>query len=127
MREQQALTPHLYHLVERKADQRNGQQRREGGAHVAVAIGTHHDVTEAAAAGHHFRHHRNQHGYDGGDLDAVIERSKRQRQDDALGDLIRRQNEQANRAPAEPAKKATKGYGAKDRRALDSLLKDGKP
>ena len=45
-----------------------------------------------------------------------------QRQDDALGNLIRRQNEQANTVPAEPPKKATKGYGAKDRRALDSLL-----
>ena len=45
-----------------------------------------------------------------------------QRQDDALGNLIRRQNEQANSVPATQAKKATKGYGAKDRRALDSLL-----
>ena len=45
-----------------------------------------------------------------------------QRQDDALGSLIRRQNEQANSVPADAPKKPTKGYGAKDRRALDSLL-----
>jgi membrane protein required for colicin V production len=46
----------------------------------------------------------------------------KQRQDDALGDLIRRQNQQANTVPAEQDKKPTKTYGAKDRRALDSLL-----
>ena len=43
---------------------------------------------------------------------------------DILGELIRRQNEQANSAPATPpaAKKAEKTYGATDRRALDRLF-----
>jgi membrane protein required for colicin V production len=54
-----------------------------------------------------------------------------ERHDDALGNLIRRQNQQANEVPAQPAKKAVKGYGAKDRRALDKLLEttggSGKP
>lgn len=45
-------------------------------------------------------------------------------QDDELGALIRNQNEEAAR---EPAKKEGKTYGARDRRALDSLLKGGKP
>lgn len=55
---------------------------------------------------------------------------------DAIGDIIR-DNRDANRAPDEPAeparaqpqdtpaKKAGKGYGADDRRALDTLLKNG--
>jgi len=51
---------------------------------------------------------------------------------DELGQLIQRHDSQAT---AEPAKKpvktntkaASKTYGAKDRQALDSLLKDGKP
>jgi len=42
--------------------------------------------------------------------------------DDDLGELIRRQNEQANQPASAPGEK---GYGAQDRRALDSLLKDG--
>jgi membrane protein required for colicin V production len=48
---------------------------------------------------------------------------------DSLGDLIRRQNEQANMAPQSPAqpshaaaKKGEKTYGASDRRALDRLF-----
>ena len=53
-----------------------------------------------------------------------------------IGDLIR-ENGTAGRAPdtarepgpesphSAPAKKAAKGYGAQDRRALDTLLKDG--
>lgn len=58
---------------------------------------------------------------------------------DALGDLIR-QNEQADQAPEDhvshrdiSAQRAQKGYGAKDRRALDSLVEatgnggNGKP
>ena len=46
-----------------------------------------------------------------------------QRHDDALGELIHRQNEQANRGSGHAAsKKPPKGYGAKDRRALDTLL-----
>jgi membrane protein required for colicin V production len=62
---------------------------------------------------------------------------------DAIGDIIR-ENRDASRVPAEqrepernglrespqstPAKKAAKGYGADDRRALDTLLKkDGGP
>ena len=55
---------------------------------------------------------------------------------DAIGDIIQG-NEDANRVPsqqrepepeqpqASPAKKAEKGYGADDRRALDTLLKNG--
>jgi membrane protein required for colicin V production len=45
-----------------------------------------------------------------------------ERHDDALGELIRHQNEQANQASAMPAKKATKGYGVRERRALDKLF-----
>ena len=43
---------------------------------------------------------------------------------DALGDLIRRENTQANKGSPEPAaaKKSAKTYGEKDRRALDTLL-----
>jgi membrane protein required for colicin V production len=45
---------------------------------------------------------------------------------DRLGDLIRRQNDQANSAPnsdrAPASKKAEKTYGASDRRALDRLF-----
>lgn len=45
---------------------------------------------------------------------------------DRLGDLIQRQNEQANSAPnsdrAPASKKAEKTYGASDRRALDKLF-----
>ena len=48
---------------------------------------------------------------------------------DSLGDLIRKQNEQANITPETPAqtspaapKKGEKGYGATDRRALDKLF-----
>jgi membrane protein required for colicin V production len=43
---------------------------------------------------------------------------------DKLGELIRNQDAQPT---PEPAKKAAKTYGAKDRRALDTLLKGGKP
>jgi hypothetical protein len=46
-----------------------------------------------------------------------------------LGDLIKRQNEEANEAPAADErsshatpKKAQKAYGAKDRQALDRLF-----
>jgi membrane protein required for colicin V production len=46
----------------------------------------------------------------------------RERQDDALGKLIRRQNEEANQTPATQTQNAKKGYGAKDRRALDTLF-----
>jgi membrane protein required for colicin V production len=43
---------------------------------------------------------------------------------DALGDLIQRENTQANKGSPEPAaaKKSAKTYGEKDRRALDTLL-----
>jgi uncharacterized membrane protein required for colicin V production len=43
---------------------------------------------------------------------------------DTLGALIQRQNEQANKGSPQPAatKKSAKAYGAKDRRALDTLL-----
>src|SRR5262249_45005559 len=51
---------------------------------------------------------------------------------DAVGDLIRKQNEEANAVHDSPAqdtgKAAGKTYGAKDRRALDTLLqKSGEP
>lgn len=57
---------------------------------------------------------------------------------DSLGDLIRKQNEQANRAPESSTrvshatpKKGEKGYGATDRSALDRLFEtsggSGKP
>jgi hypothetical protein len=70
---------------------------------------------------------------------AVSHDSTEPRQDDAIGNLIR-ENQDANGAadtPAEPrerpentaqgssAKKAEKGYGASDRRALDNLLQSG--
>ena len=42
---------------------------------------------------------------------------------DSLGDLIKRQNEEASDTPPPPAsKKAEKTYGASDRRALDRLF-----
>jgi membrane protein required for colicin V production len=51
---------------------------------------------------------------------------------DRLGQLIRNQDAQpapepAKKAPKTAEKSAQKTYGAKDRRALDTLLKDGKP
>lgn len=54
------------------------------------------------------------------------------RSGDAIGDLIR-DNGETRQAPAErtepaqtsPAKKAEKGYGASDRRALDTLIQNG--
>jgi membrane protein required for colicin V production len=64
------------------------------------------------------------------------ERARSGASGDAIGDIIRG-NQDANRVPYErreprpkspqdtPAKKADKGYGADDRRALDTLLKNG--
>jgi membrane protein required for colicin V production len=61
---------------------------------------------------------------------------EKRRSGDAIGDIIQG-NEDVNRVPYEsrepareraqdtPAKKAGKGYGADDRRALDTLLKNG--
>jgi membrane protein required for colicin V production len=64
------------------------------------------------------------------------EKSRSRESNDAIGDIIRG-NQDANRVPYQqrepeprapqdtPAKKAGKGYGADDRRALDTLLKNG--
>jgi membrane protein required for colicin V production len=68
--------------------------------------------------------------------DFTLERPESRPPHDAIGDLIREngasgQATGAAREPAResphrtPAKKAAKGYGAQDRRALDTLLKDG--
>jgi membrane protein required for colicin V production len=68
--------------------------------------------------------------------DFTLERPESPPPHDAIGDLIREngasgQATGAAREPAResphrtPAKKAAKGYGAQDRRALDTLLKDG--
>lgn len=69
-------------------------------------------------------------------LDFAMERPESRRPRDAIGDLIRENGETARtpgeaREPARespqrtPAKKAAKGYGAADRRALDTLLQHG--
>jgi membrane protein required for colicin V production len=69
-------------------------------------------------------------------VDFAMEKPESRRPHDAIGDLIREEGA-AGRAPdtvrepvresphRAPAKKAAKGYGADDRRALDTLLKDG--
>jgi len=68
--------------------------------------------------------------------DFALGRVEKTRSGDAIGDIIQG-NEDANSVPsqqrepepeqpqASPAKKAEKGYGADDRRALDTLLKNG--
>ncbi len=68
--------------------------------------------------------------------DFALGKAENSRSRDAIGDIIQG-NEDANRVPsgqrepdreepqASPAKKAEKGYGASDRRALDTLLKNG--